>query len=236
MIRLDKLLSNMGKGSRSEITKIIRSGCVTVNGKVIKDPSYKADEENDNIILNGEEVSFKKHFYIMLNKPQGYVTATDDNYNKTVIDLIDEPLLKKRVSPAGRLDIDTEGFVFLTSDGDLNHFITGPKCHVRKRYLIHSRDYIDDDVIRKLEEGVTLDDGYVTKKAKVIRESEKVYYMDLYEGKFHQVKRMLKAVGNEVLYLKRIIIGNLMLDSELELGKYRELTENEIELIKGKEE
>ena len=236
MIRLDKLLSNMGKGSRSEITKIIKSGKVTVNGKVIKDPSYKADEINDIVCMNGEEVTFKKHFYIMLNKPSGYVTATEDNFNKTVLDLIDDPLINKKVAPAGRLDIDTEGFVFLTSDGDLNHFITGPKSHVRKRYLIHSKEYISDEDIKKLEDGVTLDDGYVTKKAKVIRESDKVYYMDLYEGKFHQVKRMLKAVGNEVIYLKRIIIGNLALDETLALGDYRELNEYETELLKGKEE
>ena len=236
MKRLDKLLSNMGKGSRSEITKLIRSGKATVNGKVIKDPSFKANEEKDEVCLNGESVLYKEHFFIMLNKPQGYVTATEDNFNKTVLDLIDDPLLKKRVAPAGRLDIDTEGFVFLTSDGDLNHFITGPKSHVRKRYLIHSREFISDEDIERLEKGVTLDDGYVTKEARVIRESEKVYYMDLHEGKFHQVKRMLKAVGNEVMYLKRIMIGNLMLDENLALGEYREITDYEKELLKGKEE
>ena len=223
----------MGKGSRSEITKIIRGGNVSINGKVIKDPSYKTDEENDVVALFGEEVTFKKHFYVMLNKPQGYVTATEDNYNKTVLDLIDDPLIKKKVSPAGRLDIDTEGFVFLTSDGDLNHFITGPKCHVRKRYLVNSESELSENDMKKLEEGVTLDDGYLTKPAKIIKESEKVYYLDLYEGKFHQVKRMLEAVNNKVVYLKRIIIGNLYLDENLELGEYRELTEEEIEKLKG---
>lgn len=235
MIRLDKLLSNMGKGSRSEISKVIKSGKVTVNGNVVKDPSFKTDENKDSVFLNKEEVLFKKHFYVMLNKPQGYVTATEDNFNKTVLDLIDDPLIKKRVAPAGRLDIDTEGFVFLTSDGDLNHYITGPKSHVRKRYLVYTRDILTDSDIKELESGVTLDDGYLTKEARVIRKSEKEYYLDIYEGKFHQVKRMLKAVGNEVTYLKRVIIGNLTLDESLELGKYRELTEIEIDKIKEKD-
>lgn len=235
MIRLDKLLSNMGKGSRSELTKVIKKGSVTVNGKVIKDPSFKVDEENDDVFFSGEKVTFKKYLYIMLNKPQGYVTATEDNYNKTVLDLIDDPLIKKRVAPAGRLDIDTEGFVFLTDDGDLNHFITGPRCHVRKRYLVHLKEKLTDKDIKNLEKGVTLDDGYLTKESKVIPIDDYKCYLDLYEGKFHQVKRMMEAVNNKVVYLKRIIIGNLTLDDSLELGEYRELDLNEIELIKGKE-
>ena len=235
MIRLDKLLSNMGKGSRSELSKTIKSGSATVNGKVVKDPAFKVDEVNDDVSYLGEKVTFKNCLYVMLNKPQGYVTATEDNYNKTVLDLIDDPLIKKRVAPAGRLDIDTEGFVFLTDDGDLNHFITGPKCHVRKRYLVHLRDELKPEDAEKLEKGVTLDDGYHTKEAKVIKIDSHKCYMDLYEGKFHQVKRMLEAVGNKVVYLKRIIIGNLELDEALELGEYRELEPYEIELIKGKE-
>ena len=235
MIRIDKYLSNMGKGSRSELSKIIKKGSVTVNGTVIKDTSFKVDETKDVVTFKGEEVTFKKNLYIMLNKPKGYVTATEDNYNKTVLDLIDDPLIKKRVAPAGRLDIDTEGFVFLTDDGDLNHFITGPKCHVRKRYLVHLRDKLSEEDIMNLEKGVTLDDGYLTKEAKVIRLCEDKCLIDLYEGKFHQVKRMFEAVNNKVIYLKRIIIGNLILDDNLELGKYRELTNEEIELIKGNE-
>ncbi len=234
MIRLDKLLSNMGKGSRSELVKIIKKGGVTVNGVTVKDPAFKVDEIKDKILFFDEIVTFKKYLYIMLNKPQGYVTATEDNYNKTVLDLIDDPLIKKRVSPAGRLDIDTEGFVFLTDDGDLNHFITGPKCHVRKRYLVHLKNPLDSLSVEKLEKGVTLDDGYVTKEARVIPLSKDTCYMDLYEGKFHQVKRMFEAVGNKVIYLKRVIIGNLELDEKLLLGEYRELNENEIELIKGR--
>ncbi len=235
MIRIDKLLSNMGKGSRSELVKLIKKGGVTVNDITVKDPSFKVDETKDKILFFGESVTFKKYLYIMLNKPQGYVTATEDNYNKTVLDLIDEPLIKKRVSPAGRLDIDTEGFVFLTDDGDLNHFITGPKCHVRKRYLVHLKNPLENEAIQKLEKGVTLDDGYVTKEAKVIPITEDTCYMDLYEGKFHQVKRMFEAVDNKVVYLKRVIIGNLELDEKLSLGEYRELDGDEIELIKGKD-
>ena len=235
MIRLDKLLSNMGKGSRSELVKIIKKGGVTVNSVVAKDPSMKVDEQKDEVLFFGEKVTFKKYLYIMLNKPQGYVTATEDNYNKTVLDLIDDPLIKKRVAPAGRLDIDTEGFVFLTDDGDLNHFITGPKCHVRKRYLVHHANKLDKCDIEKLETGVTLDDGYHTKEARVIPISDDKCYMDLYEGKFHQVKRMFAAVDNKVIFLKRIIIGNLELDESLKTGEYRELTCDEIELIQGKE-
>ncbi len=234
MIRLDKLLSNMGKGSRSELVKIIKKGGVTVNSVNVKDPSFKVDETMDEILFFGEPVTFKRHLYVMLNKPQGYVTATEDNYNKTVLDLIDDPLIKKRVAPAGRLDIDTEGFVFLTDDGELNHFITGPRCHVRKRYLVHLAKTLSSDSITKLEKGVVLDDGYITKEAKVIPVSSNICYMDLYEGKFHQVKRMFESVGNKVVYLKRVIIGNLELDEKLALGEYRELDENEIELIKGR--
>lgn len=232
MIRIDKYLSNMGKGSRSELSKVIKKGTVNVNGKIVKDPSFKVDETKDTVIFMGEEVTFKKNLYIMLNKPKGYITATEDDYNKTVLDLIDDPLIKKRVAPAGRLDIDTEGFVFLTDDGDLNHFITGPKCHVRKRYLVHLRDTLSDEDIKSLEKGVTLDDGYKTKESKVIKLKDDKCFIDLYEGKFHQVKRMFEAVGNKVIYLKRIIIGNLILDENLELGEYRELTNEEIELIK----
>ena len=158
MIRLDKLLSNMGKGSRSELVKIIKKGGVYVNSVMVKDPAMKVDEKKDEITFFGEKVTFKKYLYIMLNKPQGYVTATEDNYNKTVLDLIDDPLIKKRVAPAGRLDIDTEGFVFLTDDGDLNHFITGPKCHVRKRYLVQHAKKLAESDIEKLENGVTLND------------------------------------------------------------------------------
>ena len=235
MIRLDKFLSNMGKGSRAELNKNIKKGLASVNGIVVKDPSHKVDESKDSVSFMGETVSFKKFFYVMLNKPQGYVTATEDNYNKTVLDLIEDPLLRKRIAPAGRLDIDTEGFVFLTDDGDLNHFITGPKCHVRKRYLVHLEEVLSDEDIQSLEKGVVLDDGYHTKECYIVKLDEKKCYIDLYEGKFHQVKRMFASVGNKVVYLKRIIIGNLILDEKLNLGEYRELEDFEIELIKGKE-
>ena len=234
MIRLDKLLSNMGKGSRSELTKIIRKGMVSVNSNIVKDPSFKVNEEKDEVFYMGEKVVFKSNLYVMLNKPQGYITSTEDDYNKTVLDLILDPLIKKRVAPAGRLDIDTEGFVFLTDDGDLNHFITGPRCHVRKRYLVHLRDTLSDEDIVKLENGVILDDGYLTKKSKVIPIEDKKCYIDLYEGKFHQVKRMFESVNNKVIYLKRTIIGNLELDETLESGQYRELKDFELELIKGR--
>ncbi|MBE7029196.1 MAG: rRNA pseudouridine synthase [Ruminococcaceae bacterium] len=233
-MRLDKLLSNMGKGSRSELTKIIRKGMVSVNSNIVKDPSFKVNEEKDEVFYKGEKVVFKSNLYVMLNKPQGYITSTEDDYNKTVLDLILDPLIKKRVAPAGRLDIDTEGFVFLTDDGDLNHFITGPRCHVRKRYLVHLRDVLSDEDIVKLENGVILDDGYLTKKSKVIPIEDKKCYIDLYEGKFHQVKRMFESVNNKVIYLKRTIIGNLELDETLEPGQYRELKDFELELIKGR--
>ncbi|MBR4893120.1 MAG: rRNA pseudouridine synthase [Clostridia bacterium] len=233
-MRLDKLLSNMGKGSRSELTKIIRKGMVSVNSNIVKDPSFKVNEEKDEVFYMGEKVVFKSNLYVMLNKPQGYITSTEDDYNKTVLDLILDPLIKKRVAPAGRLDIDTEGFVFLTDDGDLNHFITGPRCHVRKRYLVHLRDTLSDEDIVKLENGVILDDGYLTKKSKVIPIEDKKCYIDLYEGKFHQVKRMFESVNNKVIYLKRTIIGNLELDETLEPGQYRELKDFELELIKGR--
>lgn len=232
MIRLDKYLSDMNIGTRSESTKLIKRGEVIVNGSVIKSTSFKVNEKSDIVSVSGKEVKYKKYFYIMLNKPQGYITATEDNYNKTVMDLIDNPLIKKRVAPSGRLDIDTEGFVFMTDDGQLNHFITGPKNHVKKKYLVHLRDKLSDDAIINLENGVILDDGYKTKVAEVYRIDDNKCYLIISEGKFHQVKRMFKAVNNEVIYLKRTQIGNLPLDDSLNLGEYREISQEEVNLLK----
>ena len=230
MIRLDKLLSEMGAGSRKEVTKYIRSGSVTVDGEIIKSPDTKVSESAD-IVCMGEKIKYKQFFYIMLNKPQGYVTATKDNVNPTVLELIDDELLAKRVSPAGRLDIDTEGFVFLTDDGALNHKITGPKGHVRKRYYVELEKPLSEEQKDKLEKGVTLDDGYLTRPAKMEIINEHSCYLDLWEGKFHQVKRMFASVSNKVVYLKRTIIGSLPLDENLEPGEYREITDEELELL-----
>ena len=163
----------------------------------------------------------------MLHKPQGVVTATQDNHDKTVMDLLDSSIRRKNLFPVGRLDKDTEGLLLITNDGDLAHMLLSPKRHVDKTYLVHLEKSIDDDVLQKLENGVDIGEEKLTLPAKAEKISDKSIYLTIHEGKFHQVKRMLKAVDNEVVYLKRVTFGSLKLDESLETGAYRALTEEE---------
>ena len=233
-MRLDKFLANMGYGSRKEVKKLLKTGAVRVNETVAKDAKIHIKVESDVVIVNGEEVEYKQFIYLMMNKPQGVISATEDTRDETVIDLLELEDAHFEPFPVGRLDKDTEGFVLLTNNGKLAHELLSPKKHVPKTYFARIQGEVTKDDIMKFKDGVTLDDGYETKPAElVIKTSGSVSEIELTitEGKFHQVKRMFLAVDKKVIYLKRLSIGPLELDPTLELGEYRELTDEEVDLL-----
>jgi len=236
--RIDKVLSNLGYGSRSELKKICKNGLVKVNGKVINNPGVQVDVENDEIIFNGEKVTYKEFIYLMLNKPDGYISATFDKRDPIVLDLIDKEDLVFEPFPVGRLDKDTEGLLVLTNDGQLAHRVLSPKKHVPKTYYAKIEGVVTEDDIKAFAKGVTLDDGYETMPAElVILKSDEISEIELtiHEGKFHQVKRMFESVDKKVIYLKRLSMGKLQLDKNLALGEYRELTDEEIKMIEERD-
>lgn len=232
-MRIDKYLSNMGVGSRKEVKEYIKNGSILVNGEIITKPTVHVDENKDIIKINNKEIIYKKYIYIMLNKPQGVVSATKD-FGETVLDLLDEEYQNKDIFPAGRLDKDTEGLVLLTNDGKLAHNLLSPKKKVYKKYFAEVDANLDEEDIKRFEEGIFLEnESYLTLPAKLEILSPKECYVYIKEGKYHQVKRMLSTLGKNVVYLKRLEIGNLKLDESLELGDYRELTEEEINLLQN---
>ena len=236
--RIDKVLSNLGYGSRSELKKICKNGLVKVNGKVINHPGVQVDVENDEIIFDGEKVTYKEFIYLMLNKPDGYISATFDKRDPIVLDLIDKEDLVFEPFPVGRLDKDTEGLLVLTNDGQLAHRVLSPKKHVPKTYYAKIEGVVTEDDIKAFAKGVTLDDGYETMPAElVILKSDEISEIELtiHEGKFHQVKRMFESVDKKVIYLKRLSMGKLQLDKNLALGEYRELTDEEIKMIEERD-
>ena len=235
--RIDKILSNLGYGSRSELKKLCKSGLVKVNGKVINNPGVQVDVENDKILFDGEKVVYKEFIYLMLNKPDGYISATFDKRDPIVLDLIDKEALIFEPFPVGRLDKDTEGLLVLTNDGQLAHRVLSPKKHVPKTYYAKVEGVVTEEDVKAFAEGVTLDDGYETMPAELeILKSDDISEIELtiHEGKFHQVKRMFESVGKKVVYLKRLSMGKLKLDESLALGEYRELTEEEVKMIEEK--
>lgn len=232
MERLDKILANAMVGSRKEVVKLIRSGAVTVNEKTVTDPASKVNPDDSDIMANGILVCYREHFHLMMNKPDGYICATEDLREKTVLDLLpDDEFPKNKLFPAGRLDKDTEGFVFLTTDGKLAHRVTGPKNHVNKKYFVQVDKPMQPEWVNDFKQGIVIDDGYQCKSAFLEILSENTAYLTIFEGKFHQVKRMFEALGTTVTYLKRVQIGSLILDETLALGEYRELTSNELSLL-----
>ncbi len=237
-MRLDKLLSNMGYGSRKEIKIIVKSKAVEVNGKVAKDVSMHVDSEKDDILISGEKVIYTEFIYLMMNKPPGVISATEDKKDQTVIDLLEPIDQHFQPFPVGRLDKDTEGLLLITNDGHLTHQLLSPKKHVPKLYFAEIDGMVTEEDILKFKEGVILEDGYLTKPGDltILRSGEtSEIELIITEGKFHQVKRMFEAVGKRVTYLKRLKMGSLELDSTLELGQYRPLTEKELEELKPKE-
>jgi 16S rRNA pseudouridine516 synthase len=227
MIRLDKMLAHMGYGSRKEVKELIRKGFVLVNGEVITNDDFKVDEINDEVIIADEKVEYKDKVYVMLNTPDGYISATFDNHDPTVIDLIDE-YNYLNIFPVGRLDKDTHGLLLITNDGDLAHNLLSPKKHVDKKYYLKFDGNITEKGIKAFEEGIILDDGYKTMPAKLIDLGNNEAHVIIKEGKFHQVKIMMERIGCKVTYLKRIEFGSLKLDEALEEGQYRLLTEEEL--------
>lgn len=230
MIRLDKFLAQMNIGTRSEVKNAIRKGKVLVNGEVCKNADIKIDETSDVVSYENCEIIYEKFVYYMLNKPAGVVSATKDNLDKTVLDLMCD-VKKKDVFPVGRLDKDTEGLLLLTNDGDLAHKLLSPKNHIPKTYFVRTRDVVTQEQLNLLEKGIDIGEDTLTMPALTEYINDNEIFLTIYEGKFHQVKRMFKALGNEVIYLKREKMGNLTLDENLENGEYRKLTTDEIEML-----
>ena len=233
-MRLDKLLSNTGVGSRSQVKTLVKKGQVTVNGAVVKSSDCDVDENSDVIKVSGKEIFYRTNSYYMLNKPAGVVTATEDKHDKTVLDLFPSDL-RKNLFPVGRLDKDTEGLLLLTDNGPLAHALLSPKKHVDKTYLVQCKLPVNQKQKNALEEGLDIGEDKNTLPAEVeLTDSDDIILLTIREGKFHQVKRMLQAVGNEVVYLKRLRMGSLRLDESLALGEFRPLTEEEeTELLKA---
>ena len=235
-LRIDKMLSNSGVGSRKRIKTDARQGAIEVNGTIEKDSSRIIDTETDTVKYKGETINYTRFIYLMMNKPRGVVSATEDNYDKTVIDLLKDEEKFYKPFPVGRLDKDTEGLLLITNDGKLAHELLSPKKHVDKTYYVEAAEEVTEDDVKAFEKGVILkEDNYKTLPAKLqIIESgyPSICLVTIREGKFHQVKRMFNALDNEVTYLKRISMGTLKLDESLKTGQYRHLTEEEIkELI-----
>ncbi len=237
-IRLDKYLSDMTSETRSKVKEYIRKGRVTANGVVTKSPETKVDTDKDEICIDGKPVGYVEYYYYMMNKPQGVITSTEKGRTKTVMDVFKEtgtdcPRFGE-LSPVGRLDKDTEGLLLITNDGELNHKLLSPKNHVDKVYYAELKQAVKPSDIDVFAGGLDLGD-FICKPARLeICDDEKKFAakITISEGKFHQVKRMFEAVDNEVIYLKRLSMGSLILDDNLELGEIRELTEEEIGQLK----
>ena len=229
-MRLDKLLANMGFGSRKDVKALLKQKRVTVNGEIETRHNRHVEPNEDQIFVDDQEVVYRPYIYLMMNKPQGYVSATEDMKDKTVIDLLTDEYRHFQPFPVGRLDKDTEGLLLITNDGKLAHALTSPNRAVEKTYyaIIDGRVTEEDQIA--FSPVVTLDDGYVTKPGKLtILERGHLSKIELVitEGKYHQVKRMFQAVGKKVVYLQRIRMGEITLDPDLSLGDFRELNEEE---------
>lgn len=228
-MRLDKFLCENGCGTRSQVKQLVRQGRVLINGTLCKAADYKIDEKKDIVSVDGKELSYTEFVYYMFHKPAGCVSATKDNRDKTVLDYLKAEDYRNDLFPVGRLDKDTEGLLLLTNDGSLAHRLLSPKKHVPKTYYVKTQKPLTAEQVRLLEEGVDIGEEKKTLPAAVEVTKETEILLTISEGKFHQVKRMLHAVDNEVLYLKRLSMGTLRLDEQLKKGEYRALTGEEIE-------
>lgn len=230
VVRVDKIMSELGFGSRSEIKKYAKAGKIRINDIVIKKADEKIDSERDKLYFEGRQVVVEEFETYVLYKPAGYVCATKDNVHKTVMELIDSD--RKNIVPVGRLDLDTEGLLILTNDGALNHRLVSPASHVDKVYYAKFDGILAADAIECTAKGLDIGEGEVSKPAKLEILSSDEVKLTIHEGKFHQVKRMIKALGGEVTYLKRIVFGGLNLDDlNLKKGESRKITEEEMEKL-----
>ncbi|MEK5481177.1 pseudouridine synthase [Viridibacillus sp. FSL R5-0888] len=235
-MRLDKLLSNMGYGSRKEVKQLLKMKAVTVDGEVAKDVSKHVDPVKQNVSVLGERVHYQEFIYLMMHKPPGVISATEDLHDQTVIDLLDPFHAHFEPFPVGRLDKNTEGLLLITNDGGLTHNLLSPKKHVPKVYYAQIDGEVTEADIEAFSRGVMLEDGYMTKPGELVilnAGPTSEIELTISEGKFHQVKRMFESVGKKVTYLKRLSMGSLKLDEQLELGEYRELTEEELNNLKS---
>ena len=230
LIRLDKYLADLRIGSRKEVKDHIKKGKVKVNNQVIKSPAHKVKTDTDKVYFEQKELNYREYVYFMLNKPRGVVSATKDNFDETVIDLIDKAY-QKDIFPVGRLDKDTEGLLLITDDGDLAHKLLSPNNKVPKTYYALVEGRVTEQERLQFNQGIRISDEFIALPAHldILKSGERSeVYLTIYEGKFHQVKRMFKALDMEVSYLKRVSMGNLVLDESLELGEYRLLTDEEL--------
>ena len=238
-MRIDKCLADCGLGTRSEVKSLLKAKRITVNGKVVTNGKVQVNPETDVILFDGEKIQYEEFVYIMMNKPKGVVSATEDNLHKTVLDLIDPLYFKKGVFPVGRLDIDTHGLLLLTNDGELAHRLLSPKKHVTKIYQARVEGGMTPEDAAAFERGIGLSDGTECMPARLdilsTTQDESVVQIHLKEGKFHQVKRMVKACGKTVVDLERLTMGPLKLDERLALGESRPLTEEELQLLMNNE-
>ena len=236
-IRLDKYLADLGIGTRSEVKSYLKKGLVTVNNESVRDPGLKINIEQDVVCYQRTILTYNTHEYYMLNKPAGVLSATEDKKQKTVIDLITVSHIKD-LFPVGRLDKDTEGLLLITNDGDLAHRLLSPNKHVGKTYYAKIDGIVTKEDIQSFSTGLSLGEDFTSLPAelKILKTDETTQSSEIevtiYEGKFHQVKRMFEAVGKSVTYLKRLSMGSLHLDSTLEPGEYRPLTEDELESLR----
>ena len=234
-MRLDKCLADCGLGTRSEVKSLLKAKRITVNGKVATNGKVQVNPETDDIMFDGEKIQYEEFVYIIMNKPKGVVSATEDNLHKTVLDLIGPVYFKKGVFPVGRLDIDTHGLLLLTNDGELAHRLLSPKKHVTKIYQARVEGVMTAEDVTAFEKGIVLSDGTECMPARLdilsTTQDESVVQIHLKEGKFHQVKRMVKACGKTVVDLQRLTMGPLKLDESLALGESRPLTEEELESL-----
>ena len=237
--RLDKAIAMQGSLSRSEVKTLIRKGAVTVNGQVVKNADFGVDFDSDTVAVQGKELSLRTHIYMMLNKPKGVVSASEDKHLPTVVDLVPKELWRKGLFPAGRLDKDTTGFVLITDDGEFAHDILSPKKHISKTYHALVNGEITEEMIEGFAKGVTIGEDFTLPASlKRISSDEQGSWGEviLKEGMYHQIKRMFGAYGLKVLELKRVQMGKLPLDPNLEEGKCRELTAEELRLVSTRDE
>ncbi len=235
MHRLDKILANTGFGSRKEVKQAIKKGMVDVDGITVKDPAFQVDPDRQQITFQGEAIYYREFIYLMMNKPAGVISATHDPVETTVIDLLDDFHRHFSPFPAGRLDKDTEGLLLITNDGKLAHRLLSPSKHVPKTYFARVNGPLSVEEIDSFRTGIRLDDGYITLPAElsILQSGEESSdaKVTIYEGKYHQIKRMFAALGKKVLYLKRISMGDLSLDPAIDPGEYRELSPKELQSL-----
>ena len=233
-MRIDKFLSDMGLATRSEARAACKKGMLLVDGAPVKDSSLHIDPEKQTVVFKGRTVNYRKYTYVMLNKPEGYVSATEDSKLPVVTELLDDELRNMELFPVGRLDKDTTGLMILTNNGTLAHRVLSPKHHVAKVYYFTAKVPVMDGAEEYFKDGVTLADGYECKSAKIVLDEDRMGgYITLTEGKYHQIKRMVASMDNRVMTLRRVEFAGIPLDKSLDLGEYRLLTDAEISLLEN---